>query len=222
MQCFYENELFKNKSRRQIKSFSVQQFFKNAAEVWASSPHLRSKSKLYHEIKQKSKKQSKESQLPSKSEGCNERYGFRGNCDSQASWGCAPALPNRFRVVFLRAMFHMKQSESIATVPRNSCKITAYRSVSGNKAGRSCSPRLEKLSLFSPPPPCAKSMAQGFRCLRARSGLLALNLASIFEKLLDQKFFLSRRCFFSLFPKITTPFPRNSTKKFDSRKKNML
>jgi len=26
-----------------IKSFSVQQFFKNAAEVWASSPHLRSK-----------------------------------------------------------------------------------------------------------------------------------------------------------------------------------
>ena len=30
-------------SRRQIKSFSVQQFFKNAAEVWASSPHLRSK-----------------------------------------------------------------------------------------------------------------------------------------------------------------------------------
>ena len=25
------------------KSFSVQQFYKNAAEVWASSPHLRSK-----------------------------------------------------------------------------------------------------------------------------------------------------------------------------------
>ena len=30
-------------SRRQLKSFSVQQFFKNAAEVWASSPRLRSK-----------------------------------------------------------------------------------------------------------------------------------------------------------------------------------
>ena len=30
-------------SRRQRKSFSVQQFFKNAAEVWTSSPHLRSK-----------------------------------------------------------------------------------------------------------------------------------------------------------------------------------
>ena len=65
-------------SRRRIKSFSVQQFFKNAAEVWASSPHLRSKSRLYHKIKQKSKKQSKESQLPSKSEGCNERTRFQG------------------------------------------------------------------------------------------------------------------------------------------------
>ena len=35
---------FRETSRRQRKSFSVQQFFKNAAEVWASSPHLRSKS----------------------------------------------------------------------------------------------------------------------------------------------------------------------------------
>ena len=34
---------FPGTSRRQRKSFSVQQFFKNAAEVWASSPHLRSK-----------------------------------------------------------------------------------------------------------------------------------------------------------------------------------
>ena len=34
---------FPRTSRRRIKSFSVQQFFKNAAEVWASSPHLRSK-----------------------------------------------------------------------------------------------------------------------------------------------------------------------------------
>ena len=40
---------------------------------------------LNKEIKQKSKRTSKESQLPSKSKGCNERYHFRGNCDSQAS-----------------------------------------------------------------------------------------------------------------------------------------
>ena len=31
--------------------------------------------------------------------------GFRGNCDSQASWGCAPVLPNRIREVFLRVSF---------------------------------------------------------------------------------------------------------------------
>ena len=30
--------------------------------------------------------------------------GFRGNCDSQASWGCAPALPNRIRVAFLEEL----------------------------------------------------------------------------------------------------------------------
>ena len=55
-----------------------------------------------NETKQKSKRESEESQLPSKSKGCNERQGFRGNCDSQASWGCAPALPNRTQLVFLR------------------------------------------------------------------------------------------------------------------------
>ena len=52
--------------RRQNKSFLIQQFFKNVGEAWASSPHLRSKSKLYHEIKQKSKSESKKSQLPLK------------------------------------------------------------------------------------------------------------------------------------------------------------
>ena len=80
------------KSRRQRKSFSMQQFFKNAAEVWASSPHLRSKSKLHYEIKQTSKKQSEESQLLLKSKGCNEIQGFRGNCDSQGKLGMCPSL----------------------------------------------------------------------------------------------------------------------------------
>ena len=80
------------KSRRQRKSFSMQQFFKNAAEVWASSPHLRSKSKLHYEIKQTSKKQSEKSQLPLKSKGCNEIQGFRGNCDSLGKLGMCPSL----------------------------------------------------------------------------------------------------------------------------------
>ena len=34
---------FPSNKRQATESFSVQQFFKNAAEVWASSPHLRSK-----------------------------------------------------------------------------------------------------------------------------------------------------------------------------------
>ena len=62
----------------QNKSFSVQQFFKNAAEVWASSPHLRSKLKLHNERKQKSKRESEESQLPLKLKGCNEITRFQG------------------------------------------------------------------------------------------------------------------------------------------------
>ena len=68
-------------------------------------------------------------------------------------------LPNRTQMVFLRAF-------PVVTVPleqlQDTCLLFRF-----HKAGRSCSPRLEKLSLFSPPPPCAKSMAQGFRCLRA-------------------------------------------------------
>ena len=36
-------ELAVNHEPQANKSFSVQQFFKNAAEVWASSPHLQSK-----------------------------------------------------------------------------------------------------------------------------------------------------------------------------------
>ena len=39
-------ELAVNHEPQANKSFSVQQFFKNAAEVWASSPHLRSKFNL--------------------------------------------------------------------------------------------------------------------------------------------------------------------------------
>ena len=39
--------------------------------------------------------------------------GFRGNCDSQASWGYAPALPNRIQEVFLRASFQKTSRRQI-------------------------------------------------------------------------------------------------------------
>ena len=99
-------------SRRQNKKFFDPTIFQKCWRGVGEQPTFAEQIKLYHERKQKSKRESEESQLPSKSEGCNERFGFRGNCDSQASWGCAPALPNRIRVVSLRAVFHMKQSKN--------------------------------------------------------------------------------------------------------------
>ena len=84
----------------------------------------------------------------------------------KASWGCAPALPNRFRVVSLGAISEcFTWNISLQLFPRNSCKILVSRSSFTRRGG--LVRRLEKLSLFSPPPPCAKSMAHGFRCLRA-------------------------------------------------------
>ena len=58
------------------------------------------------------------------------------------------------------------ENYSVATVPPEQLQDASFP-VRSHKAERSCSPRLEKLPLFSQPPPCAKSMAQGFRCLRA-------------------------------------------------------
>ncbi len=85
----------------------------------------------------------------------------------QAKAGVEPPFAGRCRPFSLRiilVMFHMKHC--IATVPPEQLQNIRFL-FRFHKAGRSCSPRLEKLSLFSPPPPCAKSMAQGFRCLRA-------------------------------------------------------
>ena len=89
-------------SRRQIKSFSVQQFFKNAAEVWASSPHLRSKSNC-------TMKRNKNLRENRKNRNClqNQKVVMKDKVSGaiaipKASWGCATALPNRTQVVFLR------------------------------------------------------------------------------------------------------------------------
>ena len=48
--------------------------------------------KLHDKLQQKSKRESKESQLPFESGGCNEIQGFRGNCDSQGKLGMCPSL----------------------------------------------------------------------------------------------------------------------------------
>ena len=58
--------------------------------------------KLHNQIQQTSKRESEESQLPSKSEGCNVRYGFRGNCDSQGKLGMCPSLAEPYANGFFK------------------------------------------------------------------------------------------------------------------------
>ena len=79
-------------SRRQTKSFLIQQFFKNVGEVQGEQPTFAKQIKLHNELQQKSKKKLEELQLPSKSEGCNKKQGFRGNCSSQGKLGMCPSL----------------------------------------------------------------------------------------------------------------------------------
>ena len=95
------------------KSFLVQQFFKNAAEVWASSPHLRSKL----DLQMKSNKNLGEHR---KNRNClkNQKDVMRDKVSGaiaipKASWGCAPALPNRILVVFLEELLLEKTVFSV-------------------------------------------------------------------------------------------------------------
>ena len=43
IKSFSDAKWMKKRAAGKIKSFLIQQFFKNVGEVWASSPHLRSK-----------------------------------------------------------------------------------------------------------------------------------------------------------------------------------
>ena len=79
-------------SRRQNKKFFDPTIFQKCWRGVGEQPTFAKQIKLYHERKQKSKRESEESQLPSKSEGCNESQGFRGNCDSQGKLGMCPSL----------------------------------------------------------------------------------------------------------------------------------
>ena len=55
----------------------------------------------------------KESQLPSESEGCNERQGFRGNCDSQGKLGMCPSLAEPDSGGFPKNDFHNVSRETL-------------------------------------------------------------------------------------------------------------
>ena len=80
-------------SRRQNKKFFDPTIFQKCWRGVSEQPTFAKQiTKLHNEMQQKSKRASKESQLPSKSEGCNEIQGFRGNCDSQGKLGMCSSL----------------------------------------------------------------------------------------------------------------------------------
>ena len=91
----------------------IQQFFKNVGEVQGEQPTFAKQIKLHNQIQQTSKRESEESQLPSKSEGCNESQGFRGNCDSQGKLGMCPSLAEPVSGGFSRSNFQNVSRETL-------------------------------------------------------------------------------------------------------------
>ena len=71
------------------KKFFDPTIFQKCWRGVGEQPTFAKQMKLYRNLQVKSKK---ESQLPLKSEGCNEGQGFRGNCDSQGKLGMCPSL----------------------------------------------------------------------------------------------------------------------------------
>ena len=108
-ETLHQNRMTASNEPQANKKFFGAAVFQKCCRGVGEQPTFAEQIKLAQSMQQKSKSKSKESQLPSNKKGCSEIQGFRGNCDSQASWGCAPALPNRIRVVFLKTMFCMKQ-----------------------------------------------------------------------------------------------------------------
>ena len=84
-------------SRRQNKKFFDPTIFQKCWRGVGEQPTFAEQMKLYRNLQVKSKK---ESQLPLKSEGCNEGQGFRGNCDSQGKLGMCPSLAEPYTIGF--------------------------------------------------------------------------------------------------------------------------
>ena len=115
VECFLEDFFevgCKIRVAGEIKSFSVQQFFKNAAEVWASSPHLRSKLDFANwffccncifwncQIQIK---------LNDKNQGCKFEQGNRAIAARwQAKAGVEPPFAGRWKLFFLGARIFCK------------------------------------------------------------------------------------------------------------------
>ena len=100
--CFFRMLWLQILSRRQLKSFLIQQFFKNVGEVWASSPHLRSKWNCTINEKKNLRENRKNRNCLSNQDIVMRNKVSGAIAIPKASWGCAPALPNRMQVISLR------------------------------------------------------------------------------------------------------------------------
>ena len=95
------------------KSFLIQQFFKNVGEVWASSPHLRSKWNCTINENKNLRENRKNRNCLSNQEVVMRNKVSGAIAIPKASWGCAPALPNRILVVFLEELLLEKTVFSV-------------------------------------------------------------------------------------------------------------
>ena len=100
-------------SRRQNKKFFDPTIFQKCWRGVGEQPTFAEQIKLHNEMKQKSKNESEESQLPSNQKGCNERQGFRGNCDSQGKLGMCPSLAEPDSGSFPKNDFHNVSRETL-------------------------------------------------------------------------------------------------------------
>ena len=119
-----ENRL-QNSSRRQQKSFSVQQFFKNAAEVWASSPHLRSKSNCTMKRNKNLRGNRKNRNCLQNQKVVMREQGFRGNCDSQGKLGMCPSLAEPDSGGFSKTSRRRLKSFSVQQFFKNAAEVWA-------------------------------------------------------------------------------------------------
>ena len=107
--------------------------------------------------------------------------------------GMCPSLAEPDSDGFPRSNFEMfPVKHFVATVPPEQLQDTCFP-FQFHKAGRSCSPASKSCRFSHHPLRVPKAWHRDFAACGQRSGLLALNLASIFEKLLDQKTFVCLR-----------------------------
>ena len=178
------------------KKFFGAAVFQKCCRGVGEQPTFAKQIELHNEMKQKSKRKSQESQLPLKSEGCNKSQGFRGNCDSQGKLGMCPSLAEPVSGGFSKShVSHETIRNPLQLFPRNSCKITAY-CFRETRRGGLVRPASKSCRFSHHPLRVPKAWHRDFAACGQRSGLLALNLANIFEKLLDQKTFICLRLVF--------------------------